>query len=246
LEKIKNTKCVSDNLNIESRVAGLWALHELVVGGASIIFGVNLSLGAEGRFLVIQDEALSFRRFIPSAIVEDAGSFPSRTPIFGTRFFLVTQPIDTFESSLKSWPSVVVVPNNSLTYSISVRTGSLPATAPVTFCLRINSVSGPLIHEQEFPASDFPANTQVLLLMRPPFEFTGNTPVFTDLFSDEVITLKTDATVDPWFALDFQIFILEDLVSINTGTDRFLVDEQGDTISDDTGDLVLSGTTVAQ
>ena len=231
--------------NLEKRVAGVWNLGALRVGGESIIFGVNLAGTAEGRFWVVADSSTLTRNFMPGFEVEDSGSKPARVAVFGvTNVRFVTQPINTFEFTKAAWPSIITLPFSSLTYKIYLQTGTTAPVDELTFILRLDDEFGATVHSQIFPASQFPANSEVELIMNPPFDFTANQPFFSTLISDTAFTLKTDATEDAFFALDFQIYQLEDLISTPLGTDRFLIDNAGDVIADNSGNLILDGAAV--
>lgn len=236
---------VNGTLNLEKRSNDVFNLGALRVGGDSVLFGVNLRGGAEGRFWVVNDLSTDTRSFMPGFEVFDSGSNPARIGDFIARVpFFETQPDFSVDTVHQDLGGIVFAPSNSLTYNIFNKTGSTAATADVVFILRRDGPTGGIVHEQTFPASTFGANLDITLEITPPFDFVGGQPFFSQLVSDDPYSLLGDSSGNPYFALDLQPYFFQDLISTPLGTDRFLIDNLGDVVADNAGNLILDGATV--
>lgn len=233
---------LNETLNLEKRNNGVWNLGALMVGGETIFFGFNLNGTAEGRFWVIDDAASDTRTFMAGFEVNDAGSLPGRIAKFGVRnTFLIIQSDDSVDTVYTNSNQIIAAGSNILTYNFILRTGSTAATADLLLTVRIDSAAGPIIHQQTFAANQFPANTQITLPFIPPLDFREDQPFFNELKSDQSFSLLGTVAEEPWFAIDVQTYDFEDLISTPTGTDRFLIGDFGNVVSDNSGNLILDG-----
>lgn len=205
--------------SLEDRGESIWNLGPLLLSGGSLRVDRNVSVEASGNFVSITDKALpnSPRRLITSSSINDFGSEPSRVPIFTFRAQFIIQPDDSVEVVTKLFPSFVVSFFDSITYSLNLRTGSVAATAPVTYSIRLGNPFGTLLFKKTFPASIFSANSDFLIPLTPPFDFPLGTLIYYQFASDEDFSLLSDPFGRLFFGVDVQNYRFAEVATFGLG-----------------------------
>ena len=104
-----------------------------------------------------------------------------------------------------------------LSQTVYFKTGPLAATAPVRYRIREGSdESGTLIYDHEYPASDFPASTEIQLTAIGYLEFDVGETYFHKLSSTANFSLMMDITgTTPWIAADTSFLREDNLLQTN-------------------------------
>ena len=92
------------------------------------------------------------------------------------------------------------------------------------------------------PASQWPASTEVVVVLDGALSLSVGAPLLLTISSNSNFSLIGDlANGGNFFAMDFQEFLLEDVIAIPTGTDRFLADNFGEIVIDNSGNTMMFG-----
>lgn len=226
---------------VQKRQNGVWNLGSWLVGGSSLLVDRNVRIGAAGQFAFLSEETTETEEIFITARFNDETSFPARVPVLGPTIpFLPIRPIFDTEYVGTSFgqPSAVAALNTLTTHQI-LRTGSVGATSEVLFTIKRGiDETGVLIHEERYPASDFPANSLITLKLNPRFNFPITTTVFSEWSSDEDFSLLGDDSFNLFLAVTTRLYFFEDLVSFGTGTDSFLSGSEGHLLTNSEGQLM--------
>ena len=226
---------------IEQRKDGVWNPTDLQLDSSSLRLGRGFRLGAASNHLIIETESGN-RQLVSTSDIEDSGTRPPHAVILGpllTR--LVVQPDESLEQTLVDHLSSSFVLFDAFTEAVYFKVGSVGATADVV--LRNSSGALPndfLFREITFPASAFPANTEVRIGFEASTAFTVGEQVNTKLTSANPFSILYNAPGDRfWVAVDTRSSRKEDILSHPTGLDRFLMSNDGNHIASEAGNFII-------
>lgn len=227
---------------IERRADGVWNLGELELSRGSLRLGREVALAAVGHHLLVEAPRENVRGLVASSHFNDAGSEAPHIPIlFGRQNRVVFQP--DFSNDLLTTAHITSfsVDTNAFRYTLYLKVGATAATTPVTFEFTEGvPPNDEIFFRQNFPASKFPANTEIMLDLLPGVTFDEGVQLNMRLFSENAFSLLHDAGgTQFWSAFDLQPENSEDLFSFPTGFNRLVTDcELGEMIFDELGNPV--------
>ena len=191
----------------QKRIEGIWESGSIRVGLGTVWLGDNINnvgIGGVGHHLVTEyvDGHLHFHvhsEFENGVTTTDAQVLYA----FDYDSYLNYQPDDS-----KEWTGTVfefIAPStaNAIVEMTYFRTGAIAASASVRHQIWADAFdAGMLIHDQLYPQSQFPANTEITLQNNGWVEYDGDKTYYTRFSSDSSFSLKTNAAETfPWVAI---------------------------------------------
>lgn len=200
--------------HLESRVTGVWNSTELELSDNSLLLGHNFAISAVGDSLQtksVEGNKAFLGLDIPFA---DVGTEHPRTPIANsliTRF--VIQPIFSTEvTAISHTRQIDVQTFAGFGFFVYLKVGATAATDDVKLVFTDGLIpGGPLLFERNYPAADFPANTEIKLSVGSGVGFAIGEEALMTVSSPAAFSLLGSVT-EMFFAMDFQTVTHEDLV----------------------------------
>jgi len=237
-------------VTFEIKREGIFQPAGIDLSAQSLSLGLDLNILAQGSQLNIESVEAGTEDLSIGARFDDTGSDVAKVPILGQRINRLVIQSDTSEdkSFFTDSDSFVGV-TNAFRYTFYFKTGSLAATANVTLEISKGiTAGGEIFFRKEMPASDWPANTEVVVELEGGLNITSGNSFTSTLSSPNEFSLLGNFTSSAgrFVALDVQPFVFETLISTPSGTDRFLTALDSEFIADNSGNMVLSGSQVSQ
>lgn len=227
-------------ISVELRTAGVWNLGNNM--NKIVCLGNDLHQIGLGRFMGVRNVTSTIEAIIPETEFNDDGSGPARTVILDPKTTrLVIQSDDSTNFITSKIVDDNLSPTEGLRDAVYIKTGTVGADQEVEFTLyNGTSESDPLFYQATYPASLFPANSEVRIPLDPLVDFPEGENVHSVLETLGGLSYRGNPAGNRWLALDIQTYRREDLVSLPTGSDRFVSDQFGDLVTDQFGDVVFS------
>jgi len=210
---IFNSEIVTE---IQKRIDGLWQPTSFKTGAESVLVGTLIKLSAAGSHLITTDDSgntifhahSDFKDGVTTRLsnIINALSFEER---------VIFRPD---ESGSFTGTSISTIDVNSATHLITeafyFKTDAVAASEAVRIqAWQGTDDTGLLIFDQTYPASDFPANTEIRLELEGFLEFNIGDTTFTRITSDANFSLRTDVPASTWWlAIDFSAVKNDDLL----------------------------------
>ncbi len=202
---------------VEKRVSGIWGPGELSLAPRSLWIGPRLGLGAAGHHLLSEDSD-NFFLFHAHSQFDGELSIGDATIIEAYLYEerRILQPDNT-----GSWAGTAlefVFPNvrHTMLKTAYLQTYLTAASETIRIEIWEGLVdTGPLIFDQEYPASSFPASSEIMIMAEGYLEFKENTNYLLRFTSDANFSFKTDITGTlPWLATDSIIVREDDMLQV--------------------------------
>ena len=229
---------------VQERKTGIWVAGELRLDASTLFLGRDVSIKGIGSHLLINSIEANRTSLLLETAFDDAGTELPHAHVLGARQNRVvfsSNIVGEIITSLFELPVTSFL--TAFRYKYYFKTGSVAATQPVTMTLTKGSTpGGVLIFPKEMPASQWPANTEVVVELDGAVSLSVGAPLLLTISSAANFSLIGDAANGGnFFAMDFQSFSLEDVVAIPTGTDRFLADNSAQGMFDNEGNPMMFG-----
>ncbi len=222
-------------LRIEKNVEGLWQPSSLEVSANTLWVGKNVGLGGIGHHLVTEtmDNHSHFHahsNFYEGLSVKDT----QVVNVYSYTERLVFQPDDSGNWAGTTYEFVSPSEDHVLIGKGYLQTHTTAATQPVRIRTWVGTDdTGTLIFDQTYPASNFPADSEITIDYAGYLEFEAGNYYFTRYSSSAAFSLKTNASVTfPWVAADYSLAREENLLQTKgyvSGEDF----DKGDLLIDD-------------
>ncbi len=179
------------------------------IGNADIIGDVNvrndLGVSVLGHNLLVKHGG-GVAGFFPHSRYQSHLTIEDTEVLYAYAYTVryISQSDESGEWSGTVFDSIVTSPSESMTNAVYIKTGVIAATEPVRICIfEGEDETGELVFDQVYPASDFPANTEVFLKLDGASEYTAGITYFGRYKSDATFSLKTNAAgTEKWLAVD--------------------------------------------
>lgn len=230
--------------HIELRTDGVWANTGLALNAGTLFLGNDISIGTVGSHLQINSEEGVHKSILLETRFDDVGTGLPHTHTLGPRINrVVFVPNESGEIVTSLFELPVTSFLTAFRYTYYFKSGSVAATFPVTMELSKGSTpGGKIIHRAVMPASRWAENVEVAVELIGGLQLSIGAPLLLTIKSDDDFSIIGDGTVTgTFFAMDFQTFFLEDVISIPTGTDRFMVTNAGQIMLDNFGHPIFLG-----
>jgi len=206
---------LDNTATVESRATGVWNPGELQLAQGSLLLGREVKLSALGQHILITNPVEDQRIVLDQGFNDFGTGFPQSTILAPLIVRLVIQPDDSEELVLTEHTSAIVPVALNLSSVAYLKTGSVGATDDVSLVFSEGIPPNDIIFfKQNFPASEFPANTEVVIDMTPGVNFDANVQINGFISSETAFALRYDTTSTfLWFALDTQQQGDEDLLT---------------------------------
>lgn len=228
---------------IETRMDGVWNLGELELSRGSLHLGRGVRLSAVGHHLVVDSPVETQSHLITSASFDDSGSEQPHAVLLDPRVTrIVVQADNSREETLAIHTPLAFVQIGSLIHQVYFQTGVTAASGPVLVEFSTGVPPNDILFFREnFPASAFPASTEIILDLFPGVIFFTGEQVNLRFESDNAFSLLYEALPGPnlWTALDLQVDREETLFSFPSGFDQLMVDRNtGEVMVDRSGNVM--------
>ncbi len=182
---------------IQKRIEAIWQPSSFITNVDSIRLGLNVALGGIGHFLVT--EAADGRLHFHAHSVFDGQITTVKTRVIFAISFdpgNEDQPDFSGEFTGTEFGFNQFLSRHAIVQEVFWKTGSTAATAIVRWRIyRGEDSSGVLIFDQQYPPSNFPANSDIGLVAAGYIEFEDEATHFVRLTSDEDFSILTNAAV---------------------------------------------------
>lgn len=182
---------------IQKRIEGIWQPTSFITDVESIRLGLNVALGGIGHFLVT--EAADGRLHFHAHSVFDGELTVVKTRIISAIDFdpfNEDQPDFSGEFIGTDFGFQQFLSRHAIVQEVFWKTGAVAATDIVRWRIyRGEDSSGILIFDQKYPASNFPANSDIGLVAAGYIEFEDEAIHFVRLTSDANFSIRTNASV---------------------------------------------------
>ena len=229
---------------LQEREDGIWIPSELRLDASTLFLGNDVSIRGIGSHLLITSNEANRTSLLLEVEFDDAGTALPHGHVLGPLFErVVFVPNETGEVITSLFELAVTSFLTAFRYNYYFKSGSVAATQPVTLTLTKGSTpGGALVFTKTMPASQWPANTEVVVELDGALSLSVGAPLLLTISSAANFSLVGDGTVTgTFFAMDFQAFSLEDVIAIPTGTDRFMFNNVGQMTIDNDGHPIMSG-----
>ena len=196
---------LGDMHTFEIREDGLWKPTTIKLSQSSVHLGEIISVGSAGDELRVKNELGGVNFYAHSKVTGGATEHEAQIlNITGSETRWVLQPDNTGEWSGTLFEATFTIPLNLLNNSVYLQTGAIAATSPIQVCVYVGTDdTGVMVYEQYFPASDFPADTEIRLDYMGAVGWTADIDYFIQYISDSTFSLKTNVGVTfPFMAGD--------------------------------------------
>ena len=202
-------------LRVEQEIDGVWEPASFATGPESLWIGRAVGIAAGGHHILTEDHTGAYHFHTHSDFDGDLSLSDSKT-LYAHTFAegYVAQDDDSNEwiGTSFSWQSTGTI--HGLMQKGYWRTGSVAATEPVS--IRVwegTGMGGDLIFDQTYPASTFPASTEVGTHEAGFIELEVDTTYFMVISSTANFSLKTNAAeTEPWNAVDLVMVRYDNLL----------------------------------
>lgn len=228
-------------ISLEVRANGVWNLGNSM--NSIVCLGSDLHELGLGRFLGFQNVTSTLKSIAPFTKFNDAGSAPAVTVKFSARAVRqIIQADDSTNFITNKIEDDNISPGDGIRDAVYIKTGTVGATEDVTFSLYNGfTESDPRFYQAFYPASLFPANSEVRIPLNPLVDFETGANVHSVIETPGTLSYRGDAGGSRWLALDIQPYIQEELVSLPTGSNKYVSDQFGDFVADQFGNIVFNG-----
>ena len=213
----------TDIPRIEKRVDGIWQPGSFEIAAGTLWVGKDAALSGVGHRLATESADGSIMHLHVQS--EFDGEISTRDAhlahIYNFVERMVLQSDDSNSWTGSSWESTSYSPYSTLSKKIYFKTGSVAATQPVRFRMyRGTDDTGILIFDQTYPASLFPADSEIELDLKGYLEFKNGTTYFNKISSSADLSLKVKADSSGiWLAVDMSFVREDNLLQTKPWTD---------------------------
>lgn len=217
-DSIRLVPQLANKLNVEMqlRTEGVWNSTGVQVRGTSLFLGDELIISSAGGLIRTFNLVEGLQSLVPHIDFDAGGTgFPAATILGPLQVRFVISNDDSSELIATQINVSDVPPVDFLATAQYFRTGSVVATAPVTFTFRRSSFSGPILWSKIVPTSllDTP-NTEFRIIFNGMLGAKQGDTVFGTFSSDEPFSLRTNPSQTvPWSAVDLHQISKEDLLT---------------------------------
>ena len=229
---------------VQERKDGIWVAGELRLDASTLFLGRDVSIRGVGSHLQVNSAESGETSLLLEVGFDDAGTELPHAHVLDVRQNRVvfsSNVVGEIVTSLFELPVTSFL--TAFRYKYYFKTGSVAATQPVTMTLSKGSTpGGAVVFTKTMPASQWLASTEVEVELDGALSLSVGAPLLLTISSAANFSLIGDlANGGNFFAMDFQPFSLEDVIAIPTGTDRFLVDDAGEAMAGNGGNLMMFG-----
>jgi hypothetical protein len=231
------------NFEFQLRAGGVWNDTGIQIAASTIFLGRDLEVKGAGDWIHTTDIQEDNLALIPHIEFSDAGGtaqsahVPILSPLI--KDFPI-QPVFDTEIVTSHYNVTEINPVELLAKGVTFKTGSVAATENLT--VSFLRPAGVVFWTQNYPPSKFPANSDVPINLKGLLEGLENEDIEISIVSTADFSLLGNSLNSAFLLLDFYLLTEEQIMTSTTGMDRVLIDSKdGQTISDESGNLILSG-----
>ena len=201
---------------IQNRANGIWNICEFQLSQGALLLGRDTHLSAAGHHLIITTPDIVEQSLVLGQEFDDTGSGPPESTILGPLISRsIRQPDNSVELTLTNHSSTTNATGLLLCTTVYGQIGATAASADVDVIFSEGiPPNDTIFFVQHFPASFFPANTEVTIDLSPGLQFDPDVQINGFFTSDNAFTMRYDVTgTFLWFALDLQQQSHEDILT---------------------------------
>ena len=229
---------------LQERDQGIWAAGELRLAAGTLFLGQDVAISGVGSHIQINSIESGNKSLLLETRFDDAGTTLPHSHVLSprqNRVVFSSNEVGEIVTSLFELEVASFI--TAFRYQYYFKTGSVAATQPVTMTLtKGHAPGGTLVFTKTMPSSQWSANTEVVVKLDGALSLSMGAPLLLTISSNSDFSLIGDFdNGGNFFAMDFQLFTLEDVIAIPTGTNRFMFNNAGRMIIDNKGHPVMFG-----
>lgn len=205
----------TDVTEIQKRISGIWQPTSLKTGPNSVFIGLNVALGAAGHHLITVDPD-GHQHFHGHNTFDGELTIADAT-ILNAYFAadrVIIQPDDSGEFTGTLIGFAALTGLHVLSRVGYLKVGATAASDTIRIQIFDGTDNtGTVIFDQSYPASQFPANTEITFAADGFIEFETGQTTFLQISSPGTFSLKMNAAVTEfWFASDVSLIHEDDML----------------------------------
>ena len=200
--------CVDEDTGfteIQKLIDGVWQPTSFEVGTDSLWVGHSVGISGLGHHLATESSD-GHLHFHAHSEFEDGLTTKDTQIIYSDYYapYIPVQPDDSNEFTGKIYEYSHLSTSHSLIEKFYIKTGNTPASSTIRLqAWEGEDDTGNLFFDQKYPASQFPINSEVPMILKGKVEYLDNVNYFFRMSSDEDFSLKTNSSGDWTLALTF-------------------------------------------
>lgn len=222
------------NMEFQRLHEGVWNDTGIQIAASTVYLGRDMQISAGGEYIRQRVAVEDKSALVPhSEFTEAGGTIAPHTPVLSPKILrYVFQPDDSVDMIGRSFHWDMVAPLPTLWDRLYWKTGSVAATEPVLVAINRGAEHGELIWQRWFPASKFPANTEVEIELLGMLQSAPGGSYHSTVTSEADFSLKGNASGLWWVAVDYHLLTEEELL-----TDTFVLSNELAIVFDNEGNL---------
>lgn len=224
---------------------GVWNDTGIVIAASTVYLGRELQISAGGEYILTKDGETEIKSLVPHVRFDETDGTAEFVvvPKVGTlQSDVILQPDDTGEITASTIQFPVASTDLLLANALILRTGATAASDTVTLNLYRNGIGDGLFYKRNYPASEFPADSDVTLVTDGLVEIFASATFYVEFVSDEDLSLKSEATgTVPYFGANYYELEEDKITPDEQGGDNYMLtfDNAGYPVIDNAGLPVL-------
>jgi len=211
-------------VTLEKRADGVFNPTGLRLAANTLFLDRQLSISSIGVSIQVDAIGSGEKFLVPCVLFDDTGSEQAQAQIVDelVENFVVQPVFDTDDVSTAHSESLTVIFTRVVTI-VKLKTGATAASTDVQFILSQGlSPGGTILSLINFPASKFPANSDITIIFDPGIGVATDDDITFGFFSDNAFSLLGDSSGDMFIAIDTQLIDFQDIVVENLILDNNL------------------------
>jgi len=200
---------------VEERSGGVWNLGEFQFAQGSILIGRDTKISVSGHHLVLNSPDFGRNHIIVAQDLQAESTGPPQATILGPfSIRQISQPDNSTSLTLANHASSVTATGFLLVTAVYLQVGAIGASDDVSVSFSIGiPTNDTIFFQKNYPASDFPANSEVRVDLSPGVEFDPGFQVNGFIDSPNAFTMRYNiSSTVLWFAVDLQQLDHEDIL----------------------------------
>ena len=220
------------------RSNGVWNDTGIVIAASTIYLGRELQVSGGGEYILTKDQSSDIRSLIPHVRFDEVTGTEETVvvpKVSAISTDVIIQPDESGEITSSTIQFTGAAADLVLANALILKTGATAATGTVTLKLHRDSFTEGLFYQRDYPASFFPANSDVTLTTDGLVELLAGQTFYITFECAGTMSLKADVTnTTPYFGGNFY-FLTEDTLTPDEfgGALSLAMTDNDDVLTDD-------------
>jgi len=230
---------ITGAIRLEEKTTGVWNTAPIEIDSGTLHLGLNLDFEAGGDWVRIRDADRELDSLLPSTPFDEGGTITGcLVPVVDIhKTNIPVQPDFSVDNVATVHGSANAPTSDVLGTSHRMKTGAVAATEEVMVAhYRGTDNTGTLFSARNFPASKFPANTEVTIELRGMLSALDGEQIYTEFTSEAPFSVLGDSEGNPYTTWDFHNSSVEEVL-----TNHYIVNDEMDLLFTDEADQLVWG-----